>query len=79
MKENAELKVKLQESEQKLIDLKMKMDNKINEREFKINSLKNQIKYFTTIDAFSPATPNKNNNNNNFQFQNQIDLFNMIN
>eukprot|EP00347_Sterkiella_histriomuscorum_P021891 403332405 len=83
-KEKLELRVKLDESRQKIQELRLKMESKLQEKEFKIISIKNQMKHFHHNPSSSgiptPGTPTINTTQFTRQNQlNQVDLYNLIN
>lgn len=79
-KEKGELIVRMEDSQQKLISLRLKMESKVQEKEFKIITLKNQMKQMGSINT-GTVTPVASTMNQQVlqNVYSQNELFSMIN
>ena len=57
-RENTEMKLRLDDMQQKMINLRMKMESKVQEKEFKLMMIKNQMKQLQQVQATIPQNLN---------------------
>ena len=57
-RENTEMKLRLDDMQQKMINVRMKMESKVQEKEFKLMMIKNQMKQLQQVQATIPQNLN---------------------